>query len=97
MPNSSKAKALFRLTQERIALLLAPTLGLISLVLSSLTESIQTIVSSNQTIQTIQEVTKMPAWFIFYILLPLAIAVYGYLWVKAGKMRILLKSAACSE
>ena len=27
----------------------------------------------------------MPTWFIFYVLIPLAVAVYGYLWVKAGK------------
>ncbi|MBI2832441.1 MAG: hypothetical protein HYX79_09310 [Chloroflexi bacterium] len=78
-------KDLIKFTPSRIALLIAPVLALLSITFGNISESFQEIVSSNQTIQKIQEVTKMPGWFVFWVLLPLAVAVFAYLWVKAGK------------
>ena len=75
-------KNLMKLTHNRIILLSGFALSIVSMLLSQ--TPMQDLVSSNATVEHIEEVTKMPFWFLVGLTV-LVVTIFAYLWINAGK------------
>ena len=78
----TKLKRLRMLTHKRIMLLVGLVLSLITMLLSQ--TPLQDMVSLNTTVIYIEEVTRMPFWFLVGLVV-LIIVIFIYLWIEAGE------------